>query len=219
MNAARWKAYLAIEYKAESGGRGNDDTNPTALRKYVDYFAKYCPVKDFYSVFDPGAGAGASVRALKDLGYMVVGYTLGEDNLMLGKEKYGVTLIEQDMHMPAFNEQSFDAIFAESVAEHALSLHVLLIEFWRILRVGGRLFLVVPDPVFEPHWTIQWHHELHSLPHWLKYLIGYGFKIIDSMQDGENFRIIAEKLPAEQHPTWTYFRHIYEGLRQVTNSE
>jgi SAM-dependent methyltransferase len=185
----------------------------------VDYFKQYCPVKDFYSVFDPGAGAGASVRALKDAGYQVIGYTLGQDNLDLAKEKYGVTLIEHDMHLPAFNDQSFDAIFAEHVAEHALSLHVLLIEFYRILRVGGRLMLAVPDPAKPEIWVAQWHHSL--LPHefWDKYLTAYGFKKLHSQMTNDGYDSVWEKLPPEQHPTWTYFQHIYEALTQTTNSE
>jgi SAM-dependent methyltransferase len=217
MNAARWNAYLAIEYKAETGGRGNDDTNPVALKKYVDYFTQHCPVKDYYSVFDPGAGAGASVRALKDLGYNVVGYTLGQDNITLGKEKYNVTLIEQDMHLPAFNDNSFDAIFAEHVAEHALSLHVLLIEFYRILRVGGRLMLAVPDPERPEVWALQWHHSLHTPEQWEKYLTAYGFKKLHSQLTGDGYDSVWEKLPPDKHPLWEYVKYIYEALNKATN--
>jgi SAM-dependent methyltransferase len=215
LNPLRWKAYLAVEYKAETGGAGNDDTPPEQLRNKIEVFQQYCPVNDFRHVFVPGCGAGTSVRMLKDAGYKPIGYTLGRDNAQLAKDKYGITVLEQDMHMPGFNDETFDAIFADNVCEHALSLHIMFIEFWRLLRVGGRFYLEVPDSEDPAMWMYQWHHQLFPASYWLKYAEGYGFKLVESRNDGH--MLILEKLPASQHPTWGYFKYVYEALSKATN--
>lgn len=211
----RWRAYLAIEYKAESEGKGNDDTSIEQLTPLISYFAENCPVQEFKHVFVPGCGAGTSVKLLKDLGYKPIGFTLGADNIQLGQEKYGVTLLEQDMHMPGFNDESFDAILADNVAEHALSIHILFLEFWRILRTGGRLLLEVPDPSDPAMWMIQWHHSLLPAEYWRKYAEGYGFKVLKSRNNG--YSLLLEKLPASEHPTWDYLHWTYEALAKATN--
>ena len=217
MNSARWNAYLAIEYKAESGGKGDDHTSLEQVQPKVDFFKQWAPPADYEFVFNPGCGTGESVKLLTEAGYKPIGYTLGKDNVTYAKEHYNVDLLEQDMHMPGFNDQSFDAIYTDNVCEHTISLHILLLEFYRILRTGGRFYIDVPDPENPGIWKLQWHHTLMPAVYWKRYVEGYGFKLIHSENNG--YTMIFEKLPPEKHPNWNYFQHIYRRMQEATNGD
>lgn len=181
----------------------------------MEFFKKWCPPEEYEFVFNPGCGTGESVKLLTEAGYKPIGYTLGKDNVAYAKDHYGLTLVEEDMHLPGFNDSSFDAIYADNVCEHAISLHIMLLEFWRILRPEGRFYLDVPDPADPKMWMFQWHHTLLTAEQWVQYLEGYGFKLIHSENKG--YTMIFERLSAEQHPTWNYFRFIYQALANATN--
>ena len=200
-------------------GKQNDDT-PTAqqdLQWLIDLFIQDCPLPDYRYVFNPGAGAGAETALLRDYHYKPIGYTLGHENVVIAKERYGITLIEQDMHMPGFNDESFDAIFTVQTCEHALSMHIMMLEFWRILRTGGRWFLDTATQN-EGMWQV-WHSNLHSHDEWLKYGEVYGFKLFRDHSEVNRTTMTLEKIPLSECVNAKYLQQLYSALSKATNGE
>lgn len=53
-------------------------------------------------------------------------------------------IVVMDMHHLAFEDETFGAVFAAHVLEHALEPKVAAREFWRVVRPGGYLVVEVP---------------------------------------------------------------------------
>jgi ubiquinone/menaquinone biosynthesis C-methylase UbiE len=121
------------------------------------------------------------------------------------------------MHMPGFNDNSFDAIFTVQSAEHALSMHILMLEFWRILRTGGRWFLDTATQNLGM-WQV-WHPNLHSHDEWVKFGEVYGFKVAADESTHDRTDLFLEKLPESECVNWRYTNQIYSALSKATNGE
>ena len=77
----KWDALLNIARKAETGGRGVDESSPEVFIPFVETFKQYAPPEEYPRILDIGAGCGAETKVLMDAGYDVVGITFGEDNI------------------------------------------------------------------------------------------------------------------------------------------
>jgi len=209
--AKKWEAYLAIHEKVETGGKGIDKTTRKQLQPLIDIFTKYVPPQEYKHVLDIGAGFGLETKMLMEKGYKVTGITLGKDNIKYAKEKFGIELLEMDMHNLKFAPNTFDAIFMCQTFEHALSPWILVLEMRFVLRDGGRVFLDVPDPD-DPAMHTIWHTNL-LYPNQIKSLFKRaGFKEVADLSQKHRLKFIFEKLP-DNHPDfkhyWGYIQHIY----------
>ena len=87
---------------------------------------------------------------MKERGYTnVTGVTLGEDDVKACREK-GHTVKEYDMSFlpvnDGFIDETVDLIFARHSFEHSLFPMLTLVEWNRVLKKGGKLYLEVPAP-------------------------------------------------------------------------
>ena len=210
--AKKWEAYLAIQKKAETGGKGLDTHPPETFIPYVEKMKKFMPPEKYPHILEVGAGAGDETKAIMDAGYKVTGITFGEENIQHAKEEYGIDLLEMDMHNLLFPEGIFDGAVIIHTFEHALAPHLVVGELRYVLRDGARVYLVVPDPRSEK--TI-WHTNLLTKRQIIDIFKYWGFKLIHY----ENHEYIFEKLP-NNHPdfkhNWGYIRHIYHRRRQLS---
>ena len=204
-----WESYICIAKKIETGGAGNDYSDINNMKVYVDEFAQYIPVDKYKRVLNLGAGAGGETKLLLDKGYDVVGITLGRDNVNMSKEKYGVDLVESDMHILDFLPNSFDSVFMVQTFEHFLSPFIACMEMWRVLRVGGLVYNDMPDPDDDDMWTI-WHTNL-MYPRQVKKIFELcGFKEIQDFSQRHRLRFIFEKLSTDKIDKWSYLKYIHE---------
>jgi len=96
--ANKFEAYLAIQKKAETGGRGVDEEPVETFLHYVEKIKQIMPPGKYPYILEIGAGSGSETKALMDAGYKVTGITFGKDNIRYAKENYDIDLIEMDMH-------------------------------------------------------------------------------------------------------------------------
>ncbi len=99
-----------------------------------------------------GVGPGREVLAAQELGYKVVGTTLGSRNIEFGKQYLGLKdseLIECLNEALPFKPNSFDAVAGFSIFEHTLAPLLFLLEQGRVLKPGGKLFLEWPLPELQ----------------------------------------------------------------------
>ena len=200
---------MRVNNKIESGGMGNDDTDIEGSRRLVNTFKEHVPPTSFKKILNPGAGAGGETRALIDAGYEVTGLSFGVDNLRLGKEKYNVVLFQADMHDVPFESGCFDGIFATQTFEHALSPWMLVIEWRRLLRDGGRVFVDVPSPSEGSMETI-WHTNVLYTDQIRSFFMKSGFKEVETGLP--DYKHIFEKIPDGEFEKWGYVRFIIEAF-------
>jgi len=211
--ARKFEAYLAIQKKAETGGRGVDEEPVETFTHYVEKIKQIMPPDKYPRILEIGAGSGSETKALMDAGYDVTGITFGKDNIRYAKEKHGIDLLEMDMHNLEFPEGFFDGVAIIHTFEHALAPHMVVGEIRYVLKNGGRVYLVVPDAKEK---TI-WHTNL-LYPDQIKALFEYwGFRDLKETElknrDGwSEWEFAFEKLPND-HPSfkhnWGYIQHIY----------
>lgn len=100
-------------------------------------------------ILDAGCGtAGTIVSIAKDIGENgeVVGIDLSEDMLNLARQKLSgynnVILIKGNLENTSYPDNYFDAIVNVNVIHYFYNFGLVLREFYRLLKPGGRLVLV-----------------------------------------------------------------------------
>lgn len=210
----KWEAYLAIQKKAETEGRGLDKQPPQATQHYIQEIVKHIPPEKYPKLLDIGAGTGEETKALVDAGYQVIGITFGKDNIAYAQRDFKVKLLEMDMHNLTLSPKLFDAVIMIHTFEHALAPHIVIGETRYVLRDGGRVYLAVPDPDKLESKTI-WHTNLLNRKQIIDLFKYWGFKLLGSTESEarEKWEFIFEKLP-DNHPdfkhNWGYIQHIYQ---------
>ena len=113
------------------------------------------------NVLDFGSGNGNLVRELKAASFNAVGcdvlewYSLrdGEivDGLLVGKD-----LLPSSDHQLPFRSGKFCSIVSNQVVEHLLDLDAMSSELFRVLKPGGKIYLLFPvkEALIEPHTRI-----------------------------------------------------------------
>lgn len=96
-----------------------------------------------------GVGTGRETVVAKEMGFSVVGTTLGSRNIDFGVGFLGLSPKE---HIECLNETlpfspaSFDVVAGFQVFEHVLFPLLFLLEQSRVLKLGGTLLLEWPSP-------------------------------------------------------------------------
>lgn len=108
-----------------------------------------------------GVGAGQEVQCIADAGWPCTGVTLGPMNIEFAREEYqGLNLHYMDAHhLPMWPAGTFDVVVALQTLEHSWAPLMLLIEFCRLLKHGGKVILETPAPAV---WSMgnDLHHTL-----------------------------------------------------------
>jgi len=206
--ADKWNRLLNVARKVETCGKGVDESPLESFVPFAETFAHHCPPDKYHTILDIGAGCGSQTKVLSDKGFKVVGITFGEDNIQYAKEKYGIDLLEMDMHNLQFPDNFFDGAFLIQTFEHAFSPWLFIIELRRILRDGGRVFIDVPDPDDGEMLKTIWHPSV-LYPNQIKALFWKaGFKEVVDLSQKHRLAFLFEKIPDNQFEMWGYIKHI-----------
>ena len=123
------------------------------LAQRVDIFASLLAeqVEPGASLLDFGCGTGAIARHLVERGFKVTACDVSEQMIANGKRIHGEQtiswyLLPSEWKRFPFADETFDAIIASSVFEYLDDADNVLEECRRILGVGGKLIISVPDP-------------------------------------------------------------------------
>jgi ubiquinone/menaquinone biosynthesis C-methylase UbiE len=101
-------------------------------------------------LLDAGCGCGKYALPLRMRGFDVVAMDVSLDALKMAGERsmhrnLDVGLLAANVYQMPFSDGSFDVIWCYGVLQHLLlkERELALLEFWRILREGGLLFIEV----------------------------------------------------------------------------
>jgi len=128
------------------------------------------------TIVDLGAGPGYFLDYLKKNEFTnYVGVGLGTKDNAICRSK-GHTIKEYDISFlpqsDGFTDESVDLIFLRHALEHSPYPIISLIEYNRILKLGGRMYIEVPAPDCDRkhefnlnHYSIMGSTQLHALLH------------------------------------------------------
>lgn len=158
----------------------------------LETFTEYLPLDKYPHVLEIGAGAGIDMKVLMDKGYEVTGIGFGYENVRYAREELGIELIQMDMHVLNFKDETFDGILSIQTFEHSLSAFIVASEISRVLKSGGRALIDTPDPDDEAMWSL--HHPTLLYPMQLRRLFSLvDLKVIIDLSRKHRTQIIFEK--------------------------
>lgn len=144
--ATIWSAEYSGQYEQNVYGPG---LQGFVMRKSHELVERdFGPDAYFARVLEVGAGTGTHINSVRHRFDEYVMTDLYDEMLRRRHgERPGVVLRNEDATRLSFEDESFDRVIAAHVLEHLYRPHVVLREWWRVLKPGGVLSLVLPcDP-------------------------------------------------------------------------
>ena len=139
----RFKDYDAY-VKKQTGSSVTTRVHPVYQGRALTDFNK---MKAFWppkcEVLDAGCGDGYTMDLMKDDGFLPRGIDLSEAKASIARE-FGHAVEVTDMSKMPWDSGSFDVVYSRHTFEHILKPLEVLAEFFRVLKPGGRLSLIVP---------------------------------------------------------------------------
>jgi len=98
-------------------------------------------------ILDIACGDGVGLKVFKNMFFNnVIGVEIAEEKLKRAKA-FGYNIVSADMHdLSIFENHKFDLIYSSHTLEHAYHPSIVVKEFYRILKPGGKLKIVLPYP-------------------------------------------------------------------------
>lgn len=136
--------FIAQKTQKDGSNFSNRPAVQRALKKLLNFITEKNILHQGSKVLDIGAGGGqVSKHFEENFGASCWGITLNENEVKLAQEK-GMKLKKADMHDLPFADNHFDTIYAAHVLEHSVAPLIALLEWRRVLKVGGSLILWGP---------------------------------------------------------------------------
>jgi SAM-dependent methyltransferase len=114
-------------------------------RAAMDLSAFHLPFLPGGRLLEVGCGSGEMLAGMRDLGWEVEGVDFDPGAVAAARGR-GLAVREGDLASCRFPGASFDAVAMVHVVEHVPDPRALLAEAARVLRPGGRLSVVTPNP-------------------------------------------------------------------------
>ena len=134
-------------------------------------------------ILDLGAGTGANMRMLKDLGFLAIRGLDSSDFAIRFCDKKGLGVVDKaDVCQMPYADETFHFVLAADMLEHVANDLKALKEIWRVLQPGGCAVITVP--AFQYLWGVQdltaQHHRRYDMKHLRQAAIEAGFDCLDS---------------------------------------
>ena len=160
-------------------------------------------------ILDLGCGPGYFLDAMKQREFTnVTGISLSADDIDIATKKQH-RAVRSDMNFLSNRDESVDMLFCRHSLEHSPFPYITLLEYNRVLRPNGYLYIEVPAPDTERlHEDNQNHYSIMGRSMWLSLLKRSGFDV--TWYDYE-FPIMLEG----QHITEKYYIFVCQRKRPV----
>ena len=164
---------IDLDVPANVFGDGAHPTTATCLALVVDL------VGPGMAVLDLGCGAGYFLDLMDARVFTNVrGITLSQEDLGLCAAKGHRDLVRGDMNFLADAAESVDLLFCRHSLEHSPFPYITLIEYNRVLKPNGVLYVEVPAPDCElAHEQNRNHFSILGRAMWLSLLERTGFDV------------------------------------------
>lgn len=141
--------YLLKNLREDGGIRIKDWLHIPIHEPFISKEIKNLPKGS--KILEAGCGFGQWVFWMAEQGFDVTGVDISEKAINIAK-KYiknnkikNCKFLEKDIRKTSFKDGYFDYIFSFGVVEHFRNPDVILKEFKRILKPGGKIFLSMPN--------------------------------------------------------------------------
>ena len=98
------------------------------------------------TILDMGCGSGYFLTAMRDLGYTNLQGITMDDKDIEECEAAGLKVSKQDMTFTELSDSELDLLFCRHCLEHSIAPALTLLEFNRIVKTGGHVYIELPAP-------------------------------------------------------------------------
>ena len=142
-------------------------------------------IKNNSKILDAGCGTGELLYILsKNKKLKLYGIDVSDKMLEVAEKKLGerANLKLSSVEKMDFKNNSFDYIFSEDAFHHYANYDLVMKNFYRILKKGGKLIVVdfnfgiIINKIF--HWLEPGNNKMHSKKEFIELFKKYGFKRI-----------------------------------------
>ena len=149
-------------------------------RQAIDSLWNEGLIRSGMRVLDVGCGQGGALERFRELGLEAIGITLGGD-FEICRAK-GLDVRQMDQNFMVFGDCQFDLLWCRHVLEHSVAPLFTLIEYRRVTRQNGLVYVEVPAPDTSAHHeTNPNHYSVLTCSVWVSLFRRADFKMERNM--------------------------------------
>lgn len=188
---------LEITFWAKTVSKLREKIAPLRFRLAAREIIKTLHLQDDERILEIGSGLGLLGKEIinemrrrgKEIEHQYIGIDLAFNPLAKSKENQISPVQANAIALPFANE-TFDVVISTDVLEHIPNAEKVIEEMRRVLKVGGRAFIVIADPSEARFEKVVGHikrtsHET-DVPFWEKLFEEHGFSILKA--ESEKYR-------------------------------
>ena len=148
------------------------DTNMhmMVMSHVIPRFVEKHSIDDSKKILDIGCGQGYGMLKFAELGCTnISGLTLSKEDADAARDR-GFDVAEEDMSFQSADDATYDVLFARHSLEHSPYPLLTLLEFYRILKPGGIVYVEMPSPQctrlleeYDNHYAIKGPRQWQAL--------------------------------------------------------
>ncbi|UCD82323.1 MAG: class I SAM-dependent methyltransferase [Desulfobacterales bacterium] len=150
------------------------------IDRMVPKFVQFLPNRQV-AILDVGCGQGYACVKFRGLGFEnLTAITLSPEDVHATRER-GIACYQMDMTFLKFDDKAFGALWVRHALEHSPFPYLTLLEFNRVLKKDGFVYLEMPLPD-TPRQLEFWpnHYSLFNEKMWVSLFGRSGFKALAS---------------------------------------
>ena len=157
---------------------GESQLHKTITSDVVTRFVDPMALPKTSRIIDLGCGVGYFLDEMVDRGYQdLLGITLSPEDASACQAK-GHRVERKDMNFLADRDESIDMLFCRHSLEHSPFPYITLLEYNRVLRSLGHLYIEVPSPDCDRRQEENRnHYSIFGREMWLELLKRTGFDV------------------------------------------
>lgn len=183
IDTVKIKFYNEYLYTNHVYDEGNSDYHKELTTQVVGKYVDDLKLDKDSVILDLGCGPGYFLDEMKQRGYTnVVGVTLSPGDIELCTEK-GHTIKQYDLSFlpqtDGYYDESVDFIFSRHALEHSPYPIFTLMEYNRVLKQNGKMYIELPAPDCQrKHEYNPNHYSILGREMWIALLVRTGFDIL-----------------------------------------
>ena len=161
LDLVKLKFYNEWLYTAHIYAEGDSQFHKTLTGQVIEQYITPLNLPKDSKILDLGCGPGYFLDTMKEQGYNdLTGVTLSPEDIKICKDK-GHTIKEYDLSFlpqkDGYYDESVDFVFLRHALEHSPYPIFSLMEYNRVLKQGGKIYIEVPAPDCERkhEWNIN----------------------------------------------------------------
>ena len=123
----------------------NEEIEEKRMQRYGDTARFFKKILSSRKIIDVGCGTGTGLKSFEDEGFEVTGIEPDPSRARIGRERYGVNIIETTLDDYDSESEAFDIVTCLHSLEHFHSPYKVMKSIARLVKEGGHVYIEVPD--------------------------------------------------------------------------